>query len=281
MAEIVGAVAVPHTPHFPRAAEQDDELGRELRRLFGTVEEHVRALRPDVILAITADHYNNFFLTSIPIFTIGVGEEATGPVDYELPQRVMTIDSELARRLQAELVQAGFDVGQTQEFRADHSFTIPVNFVVKDRSIPIVPVFVSTFLRPIPTAERCFALGRQIRAILIAAPDPRRVLVLGTGSFTLEIGGPRMSATSHTGTPGLEWMDRIMRHLQEAKWNHLIAEATDEELANAGNAGGETLLWVTMLGTLGEPITPDFLEAQRDWGHAYAVWKPNGHGEQQ
>lgn len=280
MAEIVGAVAVPHTPQFPVAAARDDELGRELRRLYGEVERRVAALRPDVILFITADHYNNFFLTSIPIFTIGVGESATGPVDYELPQRVIPIASSLARALQTDLVESEFDVGQSQEFRPDHPFTIPLDFVVKDTTIPIVPVFVSTFLRPIPTAKRCFAFGQALRKALEDSPELSRVLVLATGSFTLEIGGPRMSSTSHTGTPGLEWMDRIMHYLEDANWSRLVAEATDAELANAGNAGGETLLWVTLLGALGEPRKPVFLEAQREWGHAYAAWDPQRKGEE-
>lgn len=278
MAEIVGAVAVPHTPHFPFAAEKDDDLGRELRRLYGEVEQRVQELRPDVIVFITGDHYNNFFVTSIPIFTIGVGESVTGPIDYELPQREMPIDSTLARALQEKLVRAGFDVGQSQEFRPDHPFTIPLNFVVKDTSIPIVPVFVSTFLRPLPTAERCFAFGQALRTALEDYPESHRVLVLATGSFTLEIGGPRMSATSHTGTPGLEWMDRIMRYLEDADWSRLVTEATDDEMANAGNAGGETLLWITMLGALGEPKPPDYLAAQREWGHAYGAWSLNGTG---
>ncbi|HEX3804000.1 MAG TPA: hypothetical protein VHV75_14260 [Solirubrobacteraceae bacterium] len=277
MSEIVGAVAVPHTPHFPIAAQQDNELGRELRRLYGDVAQRVKQLRPDVIVFITADHYNNFYVTSIPIFTIGVGESATGPVDYELPQREMPIDSQLARSLQTKLVDAGFDVGQTQEFRPDHPFTIPLNFVVEDTSIPIVPVFVSAFLPPLPSAARCFEFGQAIRTALEQEPGGQRIMVLATGSFALEIGGPRMSETSHTGVPAPEWMDQILRHLEHAEWEQLLASATAEQLAEAGNAGGETLLWLTMLGVLGEPTRPDYLEAQREWGHAYGVWS-NGNG---
>jgi protocatechuate 4,5-dioxygenase beta chain len=272
MTEIVGAVAIPHTPHFPAAAEQDDELGRELRRLYGEVAVLVKRLRPDVILFITADHYNNFYVTSIPIFTIGVGDSVTGPIDYDLPKREMPIDSNLARSLQTRLVRDGFDVGQSQEFRPDHPFTIPLNFLVEDTSIPIVPVFVSAFLRPLPSAHRCFAFGKAIRAALEDESDDRRVLVMATGSFSLEIGGPRMSSTSHTGVPAPGWMERIMRHLETAQWDQLVAEATDDQLAEAGNAGGETLLWIAMLGVLGEPVKPVFLEEQREWGHAYAVW---------
>lgn len=276
MAEIVGAVGVPHTPHFPLAAEQDDELGAELRRLYGEIATRVVALDPDVILLVTADHYNNFFVSSIPIFSIGVAESVVGPVDYELPRREMPIDAELARGLQTCLVAGGFDVGCSQEFRADHPFTISLNFVVADRSIPIVPLYVSTFLRPIPTAARCFALGRAVREALDRVGGSRRVMVLATGSFSLEIGGPRMSATSHTGVPAPQWTERIMECLHTAQWDALVVEATDEQLADAGNAGGETLLWITMLGALPRPAPPVFLEAQPEWGHAYGAWIVDG-----
>lgn len=275
MAEIVGAVAVPHTPHFPLAAEKDDDFGRELRRLYGEVEQRVQELAPDVIVFITADHYNNFFVESIPIFSIGIGDRIEGPSDYDLPRRGIPIDARLARTLQARLVAAGFDVGCSQELRADHPFTIPLNFLVPDASIPIVPVYVSTFLRPIPTSQRCYALGGAIRRALEADDEPRRVMVLATGSFSLEIGGPRMSATSHTGVPAPDWLGRIMECLTTTHWDALVQEATDEQLALAGNAGGETLLWLTMLGTL-DPAPPDFLEAQPEWGHAYGAWVVDG-----
>ena len=51
----------------------------------------------------------------------------------------------------------------------------------------------------------------------------------------------------------------------------LITEATDDQLAQAGNAGGEVLDWIAMLGTIG-PRPPRFLEVQRDYGHAFGAW---------
>jgi hypothetical protein len=51
----------------------------------------------------------------------------------------------------------------------------------------------------------------------------------------------------------------------------LVAEATEERLAHAGNAGGELLEWIAMLGMI-DARPPAFLEAQPAFGHAYGAW---------
>jgi protocatechuate 4,5-dioxygenase beta chain len=137
--------------------------------------------------------------------------------------------------------------------------------------VPIVPVFISAFVRPIPSSRRCHALGRVIREAVERYPEPTRVAVVATGSFSLEIGGPRISADSHTGIPDPRWVDRVMALLRSARVEELVQEATDDQLAQAGNAGGEVLDWIAMLGTI-DPRSPGFLEVQREYGHAYGAW---------
>jgi len=268
---VVGGLGVPHTPHFPGMVERGDPLAAELERLYGALREHLDALRPDVLLVFSADHYNLFFVESVPIFSVGVAPETSGPNDYPLPQRDRIVEADLARHLQTALVQAEFDVGCSQEFTLDHPFTIPLDFVRPANDLPIVPFWISAFLRPIPSARRCVALGRAVGAALEALPDPRRVAVLASGSFSLEIGGPRMSATSHTGIPAPEWVDRVVGLLAAGDHDTLAAEATDAQLDHAGSAGGELLMWLAMLATF-DPAPPAFLESQPAFGHAYGAW---------
>jgi aromatic ring-opening dioxygenase catalytic subunit (LigB family) len=275
---VVGGIGIPHTPHFPVMVDQGAPLGAELERLYGELARRFEELAPDVVIFFTTDHYNVFFVESIPIFSIGVAESTRGPRDYtNLKQYEVPIDAGLARSIQTHLVRGGFDVGQSQEFEVDHPVTIPLHFLRPQMDVPIVPVYVSAFIRPIPTAQRVRALGAAIRDAVEQAPGDGRVLALGTGSFSLEIGGPRISAESHTGVPDPAWADRIMELLQAGDLDALVAEATDEQMANAGNAGGEILDWIAMLAML-DPGPPDFLEAQRQFGHAYGAWSQNGAG---
>jgi hypothetical protein len=66
-------------------------------------------------------------------------------------------------------------------------------------------------------------------------------------------------------------MDRVIDLLGSARVEELVREATDDQLAQAGNAGGELLDWITMLGAI-DPRRPSVLEVQRQFGHAYAAW---------
>jgi protocatechuate 4,5-dioxygenase beta chain len=103
-----------------------------------------------------------------------------------------------------------------------------------------------------------------------AAPDSR-VAVIASGSFSLEIGGPRISEDSHTGVPDPAWVERVLELLRAADVATLVSEATDERLWRAGNAGGELLDWIAMLGMF-DPRPPDFLDVQPQFGHAYVAW---------
>jgi protocatechuate 4,5-dioxygenase beta chain len=276
MAEIVGGFGVPHNPHFPLWVANGAPAAAEIERMYGGVADHLRRVRPDLLVVFTADHYNIFFEECVPIFSIGVAESAEGASDYpELRRRLVPIAAELARHVHGHTVRAGFDVGMSQEFAFDHTVIVPLHFLVPEGAVPVVPVFVNALIPPLPSAPRCLALGRAIADAIRSAPEPLRVAVVASGSFSLEIGGPRISADSHTGVPAPEWVDRVMELLADGDVERLVEEATEERLDRAGNAGGELLEWIAMLGTI-EAQAPAFLDAQPAFGHGYAAWPAAG-----
>jgi aromatic ring-opening dioxygenase catalytic subunit (LigB family) len=272
VAEIVAAFGVPHNPHFPTLVEADAPLAPELRALYGALARELAAAAADTVVYITSDHYNIFFETCIPIFSIGVAESARGASDYpSLPARELSIDAGLAREVHREVVEAGFDVGLSQEFEFDHTVIAPMWFLAPAEAAPLLPVFVNGLIPPLPSAKRCFAFGAAMRAALERSSSTKRVAVVASGSFSLEIGGPRISQHSHTGVPAPEWHERVLELLREGRVEQLVEEATREQLAHAGNAGGELLDWITMLAMI-DPAAPAFLESQPQFGHAFAAW---------
>ena len=276
MAEIVGGFGVPHNPHFPLWVADGAPAAAEIERMYDGVADHLRRVRPDVLVFFTADHYNIFFEECVPIFSIGVAESAAGASDYpELRRRLVPIASELARHVHVQTVRAGFDVGMSQEFEFDPTVIAPLHVLVPEAATPVVPVFVTALIPPLPSAPRCLALGRAIADAIRAAPQPVRVAAVASGSFSLEIGGPRISADSHTGVPAPEWVDRVMALLRAGDVEQLVEEATEARLAHAGNAGGELLEWIAMLGMM-ESRPPAFLDVQPAFGHAYAAWPAAG-----
>jgi hypothetical protein len=71
--------------------------------------------------------------------------------------------------------------------------------------------------------------------------------------------------------PAPEWVERVLALMRDGAVAQLVDEATEERLAHAGNAGGELLEWIAMLGTI-EARPPAFLDVQPAFGHAYAAW---------
>jgi aromatic ring-opening dioxygenase catalytic subunit (LigB family) len=265
MSEIAGAFGVPHNPHFPSWVAGGHPLAGEIERLYGEVARPLRAAAPDVLVCFTADHYNLFWET-IPPFAIAAAESAAGASDYPELRGEWRIDAALARDMHAHLLEAGFDVALLQELALDHTLVAPLRLL--DATVPILPIFVNGLIPPLPAAARCLALGRAVGAALTDG----RAAVLASGSFSLEIGGPRISADSHTGVPDPAWVERVLELLRAGDVERLVAEATPERLRAAGNAGGELLEWIAMLGAAEPAGPPAFLEAQMHFGHAYAAW---------
>jgi aromatic ring-opening dioxygenase catalytic subunit (LigB family) len=272
MGAVVGAIGVAHNPFFQLAVEQDGADADELRRLYGALAQQLQAMQPDSIVFFTTDHYNVFF-EHAPVFTIGVADIASGPCDFpQLPHYDVPLDAELARQVRTEAVHSDFDVGAIQEFELDHTITAPLGLMLPAMDIPVVPVFLGTSMQPIPSASRCYALGATIRDAVERSPLERRVVAMASGAFSFEVGGPRMSEEMHVGVPAPGWVDRVVALLAAGEFRQLVQEATREQIDEAGNAGGEVLDWIAMLGTLDEG-PPVFIEAQREHGHAYAAWR--------
>ena len=138
--------------------------------------------------------------------------------------------------------------------------------------VPLVPIYVSGSMPPLPSARRCIALGAAIRRAVERSTLKRRVVVVASGAFSFEVGGPLMSEDSHVGVPDPGWALRATELLAAGDRERLVAETTPAQLALAGNASGEILDWMVMLGTF-DAHPPAFIEAQIEEGHAFAAWR--------
>ena len=97
---------------------------------------------------------------------------------------------------------------------------------------------------------------------------------IGSGSFSLEIGGPKIPPGERACTPDPEWAKHVQALMEAARIDDLVEEATFPRLMQAGNIGGELLNWVAMLGVIGAR-KPRFIKPQIAQGHAYGVWRWN------
>lgn len=272
MAEIVAGFGVPHTPVFPSVVKRKGPDCEEAM-LYGEVRQHLESVNPDALIIVSNDHFNTFFFDNFPLFAVGVAAETSGPNDgTAMPAYNPPVHEELAGALHAGLITRHFDMAITQEFSLDHAFMVPWHFLNADLRAPIVPLFVHGFSNPLPPAERAWSLGETIAEIIAERPEDERIAIMASGSFSLEIGGPLAPPDDRSGTPDKEWAAHVQRRMENCEIDELIEEATGERMQRAGNAAGELLNWLVMLGAIGnrEPIS---FKPQIDHGHAFGIWR--------
>lgn len=272
MARIVAGIGVPHTPAFASMVKRDDPAD-ETAMLYQGIARQLEQAKADVLVVFDTDHLNTFFLDNWPLLSVGVAPSTSGPNDGtpDLPHVELAIDEPFAEHIRNSSILADFDLAITQEFTLDHSILIPLHYIRPQADIPIVPIFISSHLPPVPAADRCLALGRAVRDAIVSWPADTRVAVMGSGSFSLDVGGPDIAPARIFGVPAPDWVDRVRGFILAGDIDGLVAAATRSQMRAAGNVGGELLNWIAMLGACdaGPPTTFDI---QPQFGHGYGFW---------
>lgn len=272
VAKIVAGFGAPHSPHVPEQVRLQGP-SHPVVPLYSHMAEAIEAVAPDVLIVFDCDHFSTFFLDNLPIFAIGVGEQTAGPNDQtQMPHYEVRLHAGLAAHLRAEAIAAGFDVSLLQDFEVDHSIMVPLHFLTPRMSIPIIPIFINCFVPPLPSARRCFALGQAIRAAVESFSQPLRVVPLASGNFSLEIGGPKVAPGKRQGVPDPVWTERVAVLMRDGDIDRLLQEATFERMLRAGNVATELLIWIAMLGTVGDR-KPEWMKVQPREGEAYGIWR--------
>jgi aromatic ring-opening dioxygenase catalytic subunit (LigB family) len=248
MATIVAAMAMTHSPGltgwFDRApAEQQQEARRALTEL----RERLEAARPDVIVTFSNDHLLNWPINNMPEFTVGIGEEHTGPADWfdewlALEKYRIPGHPSLARYLVNEGAHRRLAFSYLRQMQFDDGISVPMHYLNPDGTIALVPVTMNCTVPPIPTPERCYQVGTVLRDMLKAWPGPERIAILATGGLSHEPGGPRYF-----------WIDEefdlwFLGLLKRGDHQALLRECTLERMEAAGSGGtAELNAWILAL----------------------------------
>jgi aromatic ring-opening dioxygenase catalytic subunit (LigB family) len=271
VAEIVAGFGAPHSPHVPEQVRLQGP-SHPVVSLYAYMASALAAAAPDVLIVFDCDHFSTFFFNNLPTFAIGVDDKTAGPNDQtRMPRYEVALHAALAEHLRSDAVAAGFDVSLLQDFEVDHSVLVPLHFLTPRMHIPIIPVFINCFVQPLPSARRCYALGQAIRDAVESFPQPLRVATLASGNFSLEIGGPKVTPGKRQGVPDPGWTERVATLMQEGSVDALLEAATLQRMLRAGNVATELLIWIAMLGTLGDR-RPDWMQVQPREGEAYGTW---------
>lgn len=260
MAEIVGGIGISHIPTIGAAMDMgrtEEVPFKDVFDAYERVREWVRDLKPDTVVVVYNDHGAAFSLDLVPTFVVGTGPEYLPAEEGRGPRAVPAFagDVDLAWHIVDRVVPDGFDLTVGQEFGLDHGFTVPMSAVfgtgLAEWPVEVVPVAVNVVQQPTPTAQRCFDLGRSIRAAVESFEGNRRVLVIGTGGMSHQLQGQR------AGHINQEFDKGFLRDI--AANPEKITALSNAELINlAGTEGAELIMWIVMRGALGDEATASF-----------------------
>lgn len=247
MADFAGAFAASHGPLLVRewdSIPQDERL--RLEKAFRELGRRVTAARPDALVAVSPDHWANFFLDNYPAVCIGVGETNEGPPEpwmKAFPQREIPGHAAFAFHLLGQSLKEGFEPSLSHRLKLDHGTCIPLWRMELQKMPAIVPMLVNSIEPPMPSLARCLEWGKLLRKAIESFPGSLRIGVLATGGLSHSIGEKTMGAIH-------EDFDRETIRRFTGSESNLISYL-EEQLPSRGNGSEEVRNWLVAHGAAG------------------------------
>ncbi len=260
MGQIVAAGATVHAPQFFTYPPSEDfkQLDASIAAMRELGHQMLDDTRPDVLIVIGSDHLETFFLSAVPTFALIAGERVKAAFagrTYDLPCHPMS------EPLLEHLVASGFDMVYSQDAELGHAFAAPFEWVLEERDIPVIPIFVNTYLPPLPTARRCAELGKALGAFI--ATRPERVAIVASGGLS------HYPGTWKYPEPAYDFDRWAIAHLERGNPEAILG-LTNRQIDEVGNT--EILSWAVMFGAIGSQ-RGELLTYQPTWHHGHAVMR--------
>ena len=202
--------------------------------------------RPDVLVAITVEHWANFFLNHMPAFCIGRADYYDGPVEewLKIPKARVPGDSQLSAELLAACLDGCFDPTFSDELLFDHATMLPLHFLNPKMAVPVIPVIINTLTMPMPmpTPMRCFAFGQFLGRKLTGSE--KRVAVVATGGLS------HWPGEAKHGKINVAFDKEFLQNLINGDNARLTAYTHEEINSEAGSGGHEIRTWIALAGAV-------------------------------
>jgi gallate dioxygenase len=255
MATIVGGIATSHTPTIGFALDtnkQKDAVWAPIFEGYKPVQQWLADKKPDVLFFIFNDHITSFFFDHYSHFALGVGEKYWVADEGGGARKLPPVSGHpgLARHVANGLVADEFDMSYFQGKGLDHGCFSPLSLLwPHEQGWPgaIVPLQVGVLEFPIPSARRCFNLGKSLRKAIESYPEDLKVAIVGTGGLSHQVHGERAGFNN---TPwDMEFLERLEKD-PEGRTKITIAEYAEK----GGFEGSEVIMWLIMRGALSKKV---------------------------
>lgn len=257
MARIIGGIACSHTPTIGFAVDgrkQNDPVWAPMFEGFAPARKWLAEKQPDALFMIFNDHVTSFFFDHYSPFALGIDSQYSvadeGGGERDLPP--VRGHAALAQHIGASLFADEFDMSFFQDKKLDHGSLSPLSMLCDFNDagwpIPIVPLAVGVLQFPIPSARRCYNLGKALRRAIESYPEDISVAIVATGGLSHQVSGAR------AGFNNTAWDHRFMELFE--KDPEALAELTIADYAELGGIeGAEIIMWLIMRGALTATVT--------------------------
>jgi 2,3-dihydroxyphenylpropionate 1,2-dioxygenase len=242
--------------------EQQRKLREDAEGAFAVLRSDLIAAKPDVLIVVANDQFVNFFFNVVPTFFVTLADEVKG--QFTRHRFHYKNHKDLGRAILGAGLEKGIDFAFGEYVELQHTQNVPLYFLLPKAEIPILPIYVNTWVDPLPTPRRCYQVGELIRAV--AETRSERVAILATGGLSHFPGSPRI------GEIDSEFDHQLLEIIRQGK-GRVLADYPLEQLLQAGDS--EFLNWMVVLGTVGDAkaastaYMPDLVAT--GWG--FVSWK--------
>ncbi|MDE2838772.1 MAG: extradiol ring-cleavage dioxygenase [Chloroflexota bacterium] len=269
----------------PQVALEDPQENQvrfgSIRNGLEHLRDHLKALRPDVLIMIGDDQDENFREDNLPQFAIYTGGEFILSDRASKREVTYQCDTELAGQILEGCIDRDFDLASSNRMPGgsltSHAHTQPLVFLDIEEEMAVIPVFVNAIHIPAPSPSRCYALGRAIGEVIALVGDNKRVALYASGGLSHFSAGypwPHYDGPHTVGSIAVDY-DRGLVDLMKKGSNHRFAELTQKDLIDNGEI--ELRQWIVLLGALGDQTPHHFAYEpffRGVMGMAVSCWEP-------
>ena len=244
IAMIVSGIATVHAPTIALARPSGDGVSAiydGFERLRSMLDE----ANPDLVIVFTTEHIVNIRRNLVPGFTVGIGESHEIVQEFGLPDdKVIPGAPATATDLVDYAFANNFDVAHSAHLRLDHGTVIPLNYLVPDYDIPILPVVINATFPPFPSLRRSYDFGRMIGRFIDDRLAGQRVALVATGGIVHSV-GQKPSALDY------DFDERFVSAISEGDLDEIL-EIEQDDLDKLGNGTNEIRCWLALAAALGD-----------------------------
>ena len=167
------------------------------------------------------------------------------------------------------VVDHNFDMAYSEDAELGHAFSIPFEYVIGKRDIPVIPFFTNVYVPPLPTPRRCEALGKAIAEIVKGRKE--RVAIIASGGMS------HFPGTHKYNFPEFDFDRWLLSELETGNTDALL-RMSGTQLDEVGNT--ELLSWAVMFGAIGQ-VPGELIDYLPTWHHGLGIMRflPHAHAQ--